>query len=164
MAKLFKVDLEIETDDEVTEIDLSDTLLSLIDGEETNETWSKMSLNASIVTCVSEMQDVEPRGGDIPMIKPTVGRVVLFTPAKSDPMATIDGQPCAAIIAGVFSDTCVNLAVFDANGANHSRTSVPLIQDDNPKPDGYYAEWMPYQKGQAAKTEELEKKLSEAKE
>ncbi|MEW5745256.1 MAG: hypothetical protein AB1805_07470 [Nitrospirota bacterium] len=97
------------------------------------------------------------------MITPTVGRVVLFTPAKSDFMATIDRQPCAAIIAAVHSDTCVNLAVFDANGAHHSRTSVPLIQDGAPKPEaGDYCEWMPYQKGQAAKTEELEKKLTEA--
>ncbi len=91
------------------------------------------------------------------MIKPTVGRVVLFTPEKGAQRAG-DG-PHAAIIAHVWSDACVNLACFDANGNPYNATSVPLIQKDEPKPDGYFCEWMEYQKGQAAKTEELEVKL-----
>ena len=97
------------------------------------------------------------------MIKPTVGRVVLFTPAAGESdLAENKGQPLAAIIAYVHSDNLVNLAVFDANGRAANRTSVPLIQDDALKsPTGYYCEWMEYQKGQAAKTESLEKELAD---
>lgn len=91
------------------------------------------------------------------MIKPTIGRVVWFTPALNDPQLPRRDQPNAAIIAYVHSDTCVNLAVFDSNGATVSRTSVKLVQDtDVYAIDGPHAEWMPYQKGQAAKTEETQ--------
>ena len=88
-------------------------------------------------------------------IQPTVGRVVWFTPAAGDELKPNGHQPLAAIIAHVWSDTCVNLAVFDANGANHSRTSVYLAQDDTPRPGAGFCQWMPYQKGQAAKTEQV---------
>jgi hypothetical protein len=87
-------------------------------------------------------------------IKPTVGRVVWFTPPRNsatagfvanDPM-----QPCAAIVAYVWADDMVNLHVIDHNGVGHSRTSVPLIQPDEPKPeDGFFCSWMPFQVGQA---------------
>lgn len=99
------------------------------------------------------------------MIKPTVGRVVWFYPSAQDQIAKNGKEPLAAIVSCVWSDTCVNLAVFDANGrpAEGGRTSVLLIQDDAPIPDGYYATWMPYQQGQAAKAEALEKKLAETK-
>ena len=90
------------------------------------------------------------------MIKPTVGRVVLFVGSNG-------GEQCAAIVAHVWSDTCVNLAFFDANGVAGNATSVPLVQEGMEKPAFYYCEWMPYQKGQAAKTEALEKKLEEVK-
>lgn len=92
------------------------------------------------------------------MIEPTIGRVVWFHPSSNQADAGFAASPCcAAIIAHVWSDTCVNLAVFDANGVPHSKTSVLLIQDGNPVPDGgLYCEWMPYQKGQAAKTEHAE--------
>lgn len=90
------------------------------------------------------------------MIEPTIGRVVWFTPAKTDESLSGSSQPLAALVAHVHSDRCVNLAVFDANGGgSHSRTSVTLLQDDDVAPEaGYYAEWMPYQKGQAAKHEQ----------
>jgi hypothetical protein len=94
------------------------------------------------------------------MIKPTVGRVVLYYPTLEERIARNGDQPLAAIICCVLSDTCVNLVVFDANGISHSRTSVILRQDDQPN-GGYCWEWMPYQKGQAAKTEELENELKD---
>jgi hypothetical protein len=82
------------------------------------------------------------------MIKPTVGRVVLYTPQKTEPFAYEPGKKLAAIICHVWDDRCVNLAVFDSNGSANNRTSVPLIQDMEPKPDGgFYCEWMEYQKG-----------------
>lgn len=84
------------------------------------------------------------------MIKPTVGRIVWYHPAKADPGPNPGDQPLAAIVTHVWSDTCINLAVFDANGQTYNRTSVLLVQDDAPRPDAFYAEWMPYQKAVAA--------------
>lgn len=78
------------------------------------------------------------------MIKPTVGRVVWFYPSGSN--ATF--QPLAAIVAHVWSDTCVNLAIFDANGVPMPKppTSVLLVQEGNEVPSGgHYCCWMPYQ-------------------
>ena len=71
-------------------------------------------------------------------ILPTVGRVVWFTPSRlyGDGLFThIDSRkPLAAIVAHVFGDELVNLAVFDSNGMSHSRTSVPLVQAGEAKP------------------------------
>lgn len=50
----------------------------------------------------------------------------------------------------------MNLAVFDANGNSRGQTSVLLHQEGALRPSMGFAEWMPYQKGQAAKTEALE--------
>lgn len=89
------------------------------------------------------------------MIKPTVGRVVWYYSEADQP------QPNAAIIAFVWSDTVVNLAVIDRNGVSNPQTSVLLYQGEGEKPTHHFCEWMPYQQGQAAKTEALEKKLAE---
>lgn len=82
------------------------------------------------------------------MIKPTVGRVVWFYPAGHQ-----EGeQPLAAIIAHVWSDTCVNLAIFCRNGSPlpNPPTSILLVQEGNERPSGgHYCTWMPYQIGQA---------------
>lgn len=88
------------------------------------------------------------------MIEPTVGRVVWFYSAPRGP------QPLAAIVTYVWTARMVNLVVFDANGVSRSETSVYLLQDDQrPTGQSRWCEWMPYQKGQAAKTEALEQKL-----
>lgn len=94
------------------------------------------------------------------MIVPTVGRKVWFRPSKLDTELNAfvashgTHQPMDATVVYVWGDRCVNLAIFDPNGNLHARTSVTLIQDgDTPPPDGYYAEWMPYQVGQARKAE-----------
>jgi len=86
-------------------------------------------------------------------IKPTPGRVVWYHPRGTDGLIHEAGTPLAAHIARVWSDTCVNLMVIDANGDPHSKTSVLLHQEGNPRPDAGYAEWMPYQVGQAKKAE-----------
>lgn len=101
-----------------------------------------------------------------PVIPPTVGRVLWYYPAlrsgESNFAVHADGGgPYAAIIAHVWSETMVNLTVFDANGAPHSRTSVTLIQDDDVATDNAFCGWMPFQKGQAAK-QESETKAPEA--
>jgi hypothetical protein len=99
------------------------------------------------------------------MIKPTVGRVVWYRPSGFDrTQMTIHDheQPLAAIVAYVWSDTCVNLTVSDHDGTTHARTSVYLQQDDREAQSSPYCEWMPYQKGQAAKAEALEARLGAA--
>lgn len=86
------------------------------------------------------------------MIKPTVGRVVWYWPRSPQQ----GSQPLAAIVAHVWSDTCVNLAIFDANGNAmvYPSTSVLLVQEENERPSGgNFCEWMPYQIGQAKKHE-----------
>ena len=92
------------------------------------------------------------------MIKPTIGRVVWFHGLNPS------DQPNAALIAYVHSDTLVNLAVFECNGVADHKTSVFLYQgpEYSEKPQSYYCEWMPYQTGQAAKTEALEKQIAHA--
>lgn len=94
------------------------------------------------------------------MIKPTVGRVVWF-------FQYVPGQghkgPMAAHVAYVHSDIMLNLMVIDQNGNARPETSIRLIQDNEEIPQQNYACWMPYQQGQAAKTEALEKKLAETK-
>jgi hypothetical protein len=88
------------------------------------------------------------------VIKPTIGRVVWFWDRSAD--MPRQPQAHAALVTYVHSDTMVNLVVFDAGGNSHPRTSVHLLQEDCEAPVGPYCEWMPYQKGQAAKTEALE--------
>lgn len=80
------------------------------------------------------------------MITPTVGRIVLYHP-RGEKVATVNDQPVPAIVTAVWSERCVNLAVFDANGSHvgPGRTSVRLVQPDDDVPEGPYCEWMPYQ-------------------
>mgnify|MGYP001275647627 CR=1 FL=1 len=92
------------------------------------------------------------------MITPTVGRVVLFY-QHGKTQKDAGEQPEAAIIVHVWSESCVNLAVFNSIGATLGVTSVPLFQGEGDCPEFMFCEWMPYQKGQAAKTEELEEKM-----
>ena len=92
------------------------------------------------------------------MIQPTIGRIVLYHP-PFEPDSGSNERTYAAIVCHVWSDTCVNLAVFDSNGSVSSKTSVLLFQGESERPSSSYAEWMPYQKGQAAKTEALESQL-----
>lgn len=96
------------------------------------------------------------------MIKPTVGRVVLFRRCAQwhQPGFIVEDPTVemAATVAYVWSDRLVNLSVVDHGGATHRVTSVRLLQDDDtPGGDSHWCEWMPYQKGQAAKTEAAEK-------
>jgi hypothetical protein len=82
------------------------------------------------------------------MIKPTIGRVVWVTRPyfKHDP-----NQPEAAFITYVHNDRMINVGGFMHDGSPFKATSVRLLQDDDtPIPGGdTYAEWMPFQKGQA---------------
>lgn len=84
------------------------------------------------------------------MITPTVGRVVWYRPV-ADILCVNGTEPLAAIVAGVWGDRMVNLAVFDFNGAMHNRTSVTLVQPEDTKPDHSFCQWMPFQVDQANK-------------
>ena len=99
-------------------------------------------------------------------IKPTVGRVLHYMTNDQDIRShhRLNGQPLMAFLTGVHSDTCVNLLVVGADGSLHPREKVFLYQgNEDISVNGPFARWMDYQKGQAAKTEALEAKLSEQK-
>lgn len=92
------------------------------------------------------------------MIKPTPGRVVWYTPAEDDPPPKFKGEALSATVARVIGDRLVNLMVVGADGLTYGRHNVILVQDGDERPKiGRYCEWMPYQKGQAAKTEQLKR-------
>lgn len=84
------------------------------------------------------------------MIKPTISRVVWL---RNRPGQLDQNQPEDAHIVYVHSDNMINVAGWDANGDPFKATSVVLIQDGDPPPTYVYAEWMPFQKGQAAAQE-----------
>ena len=90
------------------------------------------------------------------MIKPTVGRVVWYWPlgkAQKD----AGEQPRAAQIAHVHADSVVNIGFLDQDGVSRNATSVLLMQEgDDVSNLASFCEWMPYQQGQAAKTEAAE--------
>lgn len=93
-------------------------------------------------------------------IIPTPGRIVWYYPNANSEEGGFarahGGAPLAAIVAQVLAST-VNLTVFDAKGVPHSRTAVRLVQEGHIRPIvEEFCEWMPYQKGQAAKTEAFE--------
>ena len=92
-------------------------------------------------------------------IKPTIGRIVWYWPQPNFQGWMDHSQPLAAIIAYVHSDVLINIGFYDQNGKAEFATSVKLWQGDGDRPDSFFAEWMPYQKGQAAKYEALEKTL-----
>ena len=100
------------------------------------------------------------------MIPPSHGRIVWYTPARKSGDFDSDGQvtqhdkqkPLAAMVVHVWSDRLVNLVVFDSNGGQHQRTSVDLLQDEDPAPaSGRFCAWMPYWLGQAARSKAASK-------
>lgn len=87
------------------------------------------------------------------MIKPTIGRVVWVI----RPLDTNDfKQPEVGFVTYVHDDHKINVAGFDHIGKVFRLAFLHLIQDGEPKPEGDFACWMPYQKGQAAKLDALE--------
>lgn len=91
------------------------------------------------------------------MIEPTVGRVVWVH--RPDAPSLPHCQPEMAWVVFVHGPRCVNVVGYDMNGEYFFLRSCQLLQDDDGPSTGVYAWWMPYQKGQAAKTEALEQRL-----
>ena len=99
---------------------------------------------------------------NITKIIPTIGRKVWFTPAATDTKIVWRDkkQKLDATVVYVWTDVMVDLFVVDQSGITWFKQSVPLLSGV-PNPGsagytaslGYYAEWMPYQLGQAAKAQ-----------
>lgn len=91
------------------------------------------------------------------MIHPTIGRKVWYRPAghnRTELGVWDDTQACDATVTYVWHDRMVNLRVTGPIGAVKQYNSVQLLQDNDTAPaliHGGYAEWMPYQQGQAKK-------------
>ena len=101
------------------------------------------------------------------IISPSVGRKVWFrlngitelekprsgaemVPDRSFPQVIDMAKPLDATVVHVWNDRMVNLHVLDHYGNPFIATSVTLLQEgDTPPQFGFYAEWMPYQVGQA---------------
>ncbi len=85
------------------------------------------------------------------MIAPTVGRILWYRP--DGPF----GPTQAAIVCGVNSENNVNLAVFGIYGEGPKQyQGIQLIQEETSvHPKGPYAQWMPFQVGQARAQQEL---------
>ena len=92
------------------------------------------------------------------VIKPTVGRVVLYRAVAGNPAFPADADH-AALVAKVNDDGTLNLGVLDTHGTHHAMRNVPLVQDGETVPAGHYAKWMEFQLGQAAKTAAVERQL-----
>lgn len=83
------------------------------------------------------------------MIEPTVGRIVwVFASSEQK-------QPLPAIITSVISNTEITVTIFDLSSERHQK--LPL--SDHLCEVYPFACWMPYQKSQAAKYDQLEKEL-----
>jgi hypothetical protein len=94
------------------------------------------------------------------VITPTIGRVVWYWPASAEPLQIIEPtQPFKADIVCVHADGTINLAGYDHGGAPFAESHCPLWEGEGARPEGSCWQWMPYQKGQAAKAEVLEKQL-----
>lgn len=93
---------------------------------------------------------------------PTVGRMVHYWPADTvddDVMHILDPkQPFSAQIVWLCESGLIGVVIHDHGGDRHFRV-VRLRQGDEAIPLPF-CEWMDYQKGQAAKTEQLEAALA----
>lgn len=73
-----------------------------------------------------------------------VGAALLYHPDKAqandERLATINGAPLAATAVGVWSQTCVNIAGFDAQGMHFTRTSVLFWDGQGTRPSGRHVE------------------------
>ncbi len=90
-------------------------------------------------------------------MNPTIGRIVYYRPNILKPEIVH-----AALVAAVNDDGTVNLRVTDQNADEYPALRVPFVQDGDERPSRTYAHWMPYQIGQAKKTEEAERALAQA--
>lgn len=94
--------------------------------------------------------------GEPVKIDPTVGRILWFTPNQQEEKGfRLDpNQPCTAQITYVHPDGTVNAVVWTHECIPCNMFKLRVLQDGEPTPPKTerYLAWMPYQKGQAAKS------------
>lgn len=102
-------------------------------------------------------------------IAPSVGRKLYFHPGYDMSFVVLDPNvPLDATILFTWpadptlpSISLLNVMVVDHVGNFHFKAKVPLVQDGQTAPENsVYAYWMPYQVGQAAKTEVIAAQLA----
>lgn len=116
------------------------------------------------------------------IITPSVGRKVWFrlngitelqkprsgaemVTARAFPQVSDPAKPLDATVVHVWNDRMVNLQILDHSGNPFIATSVTLLQEgDTPPQFGFYAEWMPYQLGQAKKEDGFVRDVQKMKE
>jgi hypothetical protein len=88
-----------------------------------------------------------------PFIRPSPGRIVWYRAEEDEHHLKCGYEPAlAAVVTGIISDEVVNLSVYGFDGTGpYARQNIVLVQQGEPAPGQCC--WMPYQKGQAAKTE-----------
>lgn len=90
---------------------------------------------------------------------PTVGRVVhIFSGSV---LGQTKDTPMAAIVTGLRDGLTIDACVFSGNGVPQPTQGIVHVSEPRHLTD-FYWDWMDYQKGQAAKTEELERQLKQA--
>ena len=97
-------------------------------------------------------------------VEPTNGRIVWFVPGADFPGTSYHREKgLAAIICHVWNTRIVNLDVIDSRGVHWPMRSVDLVQPGdvrNPDSGISFCTWMPYQLGQAQKTEAAQAELA----
>jgi hypothetical protein len=90
-------------------------------------------------------------------MKPTIGRRLWFfmsiNQALAHGLSKLSEQPFDAGVIYVNETGTVNLQVTDHMGAVRNFLAVPIVTEPEDHGHPYWAEWMPYQKEQAAKQE-----------
>jgi hypothetical protein len=95
-----------------------------------------------------------PKNNPPEITRPTVGRIVLVY------VRSVDTQ-LAAIVTKVVGLYEINACVFNEDGSSGPLQNIPHTSERAANASLWW-DWMDYQKGQAAKAEELEAKLKEA--
>lgn len=90
------------------------------------------------------------------MITPTVGRTVWFRGRAGYRTE----QPQCAFIAFVHGNNACNLQVLDSAGNASAMQDVAHWDGEGNAPAYAHWQWMPYQKGQAAKNDDLEPRVN----
>lgn len=98
-----------------------------------------------------------PKNPETPkVVEPTIGRVVYVFSGSI--LTDKQAKPMAAIVTDIIAGLRINACVFSGNGVPQPATNIQHASQPRHNEDAYW-DWMPYQKGQAAKTEELEHAL-----
>lgn len=84
------------------------------------------------------------------MITPTVGRTIYYKPRTSEVLYVHD-QPWICFITHINADGTINVYALNEVGQPIAKNHMTLAQDRDPVEGEVY--WMPYQVGQASKSQ-----------